>query len=1238
MSAELRVPGSGAPGTPVLDLRALMNDDELREVIERMAPHCVLVLQDGKWLSPQIGEGIGCEAFSGDSASCRACLASLINEAAASAKAVAKRCELGVEESMVAIRVRGEPVAYLLAPPSPERPEVTGSRLEYCAGLISQRAGEVYSFKVLQDTTQKVARASNESELLHAAADAIEKMISGHKSFSIYLRREDGKLRVAESRRVDGATTALEHSPGEGFVGWCGENGKALLVADCHAWGDRKPSPQWVGLAERPRSCLTVPIPGPGQHSQVVFQLYSSQPKAFAYSDISGLEMVGALLVAGDTRLRALLTSQALLGPIPASAAGGAPWDLLHRAPGSGQELSQLRQRLYQVICDKALEILPGLRSCARTFDRGRGELRFVATSGDGWTADILELIYSIKEKSAVSRAYNVGRDFFIEDADNEPYYLKLFPDVKSLYAIPIFVRQQILAVLTVDADSKEVFTEARKAELRGLAEQASSVLEHFALIEDTWLFELEQQCAHPPEMSVKSVCESAVKGCLKLFGVRGCSLFTAELSAGRIDLVASTALEAPQGEPVSYPLGEGLTGWVAKYRKPLRVRDVENEGELNRHYPGAKWERLHPEMVDYRDVRGKQTFLAVPLLVRDELIGVLRFTIKEDSSTFRFSDEVLAVRLASRLALVIKDLQSFQKREHELVRRAAFSKSLLNSLDIGKVCEVILREACEITGSDSGHIRAFESAAGVLNLVAEYGAEVGVLTPQRRLGEGFSGKAAKGKTPVFIDDVQTDPDYKTLLSRRRKGVRIASAAAFPLIVQEQLVGVLVLYSTMRIQFDQVRRAIFEDLAGEAALALKAAAMYRELEGEVRALQTALTNIHKVESRYLEKRSLDELLDALLDGALTVSGADVGTIRLLKDDKWVLRAARRKLGARDLMRLLTPSLPFVKNDFFGSIHRSPRTQVVKEAKTDPEFQKFIASVPQRGHRKLLERIVSVVAVPIRIEGRCLGLIFLVARKPHLLLPSTDGCLKILASYAAVAIEHAAAYQMDAPFALLGRIMEGFLHRMRNQAQSLSGKTEVALHRNAPAELVHEKLLQFKEEVMNLSSVIGDLQVFAQVPGEVLRESVDLRLIVNHAAAYRPREHSGVSVELDHRHPVFARVNRVQIEQALERMVENAYDAMPKGGRLRFAVFAKDKTAWVEIADEGIGMDADLLKRCLVPFATSKPAGSGLGLAVANGLIKANNGLVEIKSAVGKGTTFRISFPLAGGSNAAAAGR
>jgi len=940
MSAELKAPDGGAPGGPVIDLRDLMNEDELREVVERMAPHCVLVLQDCKWLSPQIGEGTGCEAFSSEGASCRSCLTSLMAEAAASTKAVARRCELGIEESMVAIRVQGEPVAYLLAPPSPEGPEVTGSRLEYYAGLISQRAGEAYRFKVLQDATQRIARASNETELLHATADAIEKTVSGNKSFSIYLRREDGKLVVAESRRVDGATTALEHSRGDGFVGWCAENGQALLVADCHAWGDRTPSPQWAGLAERPRSCLTVPIPGPGRHSQAVFQLYSSKANTFSYSDISRLEMVGAILVAGEARLRERLHqdvgAKALHEPIPASVAGSV-WDLLRRTPGSGQELSQLRQELYQMVCDEALDIVHGLRSCVRTFDRGRGELRFVATSGDGWTEKILELIYSIKEKSAVSRAYNVGRDFFIEDADNEPYYLKLFPGVKSLYAIPIFVRQQILAVLTVDADSKEVFTEARKAQLRGLAEQASSVLEHLALIEDTWLFELEQGCAPQPEkMSVQSVCERAVQGCLKLFGVRGCSIFVADLTSGRVDLVASTALEAPPGEPVSYRLGEGLTGWVALHRGPLRVRDVENEGELNRYYPGAKWERLHPEIVDYSDVRGKQTFLAVPLLVRDDLIGVLRFTIKEDASAFRFSDEVLAVRLASRLALIIKDLQAFQKREHELVRRAAFSKSLLNSLDIKKVCDVILREACEITGCNSGHIRLFDNATDILNLVATYGVEVGVLILQRRFGDGFSGEAAKSRAPVFVDNVQRVPAYKTLLARKRKGVTIASAAAIPLISQEKLVGALVLHSTWPIQFDPARRAVFEDLASEAALALKAATMYRELESEVHALQSALTNIHKVESRYVEKRSLDDLLDALLDGALTVSGADVGTIRLLRDGKWVLGAARRKtaaVGEQDLhdccrricrlSRTTSSGVSIIRTAFTASKMRNP---------------------------------------------------------------------------------------------------------------------------------------------------------------------------------------------------------------------------------------------------------------------------------------------------------------------------
>jgi two-component system, NtrC family, sensor kinase len=68
---------------------------------------------------------------------------------------------------------------------------------------------------------------------------------------------------------------------------------------------------------------------------------------------------------------------------------------------------------------------------------------------------------------------------------------------------------------------------------------------------------------------------------------------------------------------------------------------------------------------------------------------------------------------------------------------------------------------------------------------------------------------------------------------------------------------------------------------------------------------------------------------------------------------------------------------------------------------------------------------------------------------------------------------------------------------------------------------------------------------------------------------------------------------------------------------------------VEIADTGVGMSPDIAKHVFEPFFTTKPVGvgTGLGLSVSYGIVKAHGGSIEVTSTAGLGTTFRIALPL-----------
>ncbi|HEX4350364.1 MAG TPA: ATP-binding protein [Verrucomicrobiae bacterium] len=119
----------------------------------------------------------------------------------------------------------------------------------------------------------------------------------------------------------------------------------------------------------------------------------------------------------------------------------------------------------------------------------------------------------------------------------------------------------------------------------------------------------------------------------------------------------------------------------------------------------------------------------------------------------------------------------------------------------------------------------------------------------------------------------------------------------------------------------------------------------------------------------------------------------------------------------------------------------------------------------------------------------------------------------------------------------------------------------------------------------------------------------------------------------------------QIEQVIMNLVVNARDAMPNGGKLTIAtaraglgesVRKDDSTLDMQdhvllvISDTGMGMSDEVKTHLFEPFYTTKPAGkgTGLGLATCFGIVKQNNGQIEVQSEIGKGTTFKIYFPRA----------
>jgi CheY-like chemotaxis protein len=104
---------------------------------------------------------------------------------------------------------------------------------------------------------------------------------------------------------------------------------------------------------------------------------------------------------------------------------------------------------------------------------------------------------------------------------------------------------------------------------------------------------------------------------------------------------------------------------------------------------------------------------------------------------------------------------------------------------------------------------------------------------------------------------------------------------------------------------------------------------------------------------------------------------------------------------------------------------------------------------------------------------------------------------------------------------------------------------------------------------------------------------------------------------------------VELREVLVNMIYNAIDAMPSGGEIRMSSQENSGRVVLTITDSGTGMTPEVKSRLFDPFFTTKgKGGTGMGMAVSFGIIRRHNGSIDVESEPGRGTTFRISLPVA----------
>jgi signal transduction histidine kinase len=201
------------------------------------------------------------------------------------------------------------------------------------------------------------------------------------------------------------------------------------------------------------------------------------------------------------------------------------------------------------------------------------------------------------------------------------------------------------------------------------------------------------------------------------------------------------------------------------------------------------------------------------------------------------------------------------------------------------------------------------------------------------------------------------------------------------------------------------------------------------------------------------------------------------------------------------------------------------------------------------------------------------------------------------------------------------------HQLRTPLTALRLRLELLAQDADPA--TAGELADAQEEISRLSRLVDGLLAVARAENVVIEPvpvAVDA-VVRDRVIAWRPvAEERGVVLAQACPEPVWAMAGSGHLEQILDNLLDNAFDAVPSGGHVQVSASASGGGIRVAVTDDGPGMSLAQRKQAFRRFASTAPGGAGLGLAIVHRLVTSNGGCAELSETPGGGLTVTVDLP------------
>jgi len=304
------------------------------------------------------------------------------------------------------------------------------------------------------------------------------------------------------------------------------------------------------------------------------------------------------------------------------------------------------------------------------------------------------------------------------------------------------------------------------------------------------------------------------------------CLLYLLDESGQSLVLQASKPTHPQNIGRITLRIGEGLTGWVAKERRPVAIG--------RKAYDDPRF-KLFQQLPEDR----YEAFLSVPIATRDRLVGVINVQHREPH---RHKAETVALvetigKLVGGAIANARLYQAARQRRRELETLARVSEAVVSERYLDEILQLIVTVTAELMGSKICSLMLLDEAKQVLVIKATQALSPAYRNkPPIQVGQSVSGQAVKERRPISVMDVTTNNGYMFPEIAKREGLR--SLLSVPMLVEERPIGVINSYTSQEHAFSDDEIRVLSTIANQAAAAIERTRLIDEAVSAREALET----------------------------------------------------------------------------------------------------------------------------------------------------------------------------------------------------------------------------------------------------------------------------------------------------------------------------------------------------------------------------------------------------------------